>query len=88
MKEPAFTALYCSVCGRKVGKKPGVQVVLGLVCDKAVCNYQDPPTANLQRDGFIVAAALAGVAISQIAFATQVSRQRVYQIIETWKQGV
>ena len=85
---PDFTYLYCSVCGRKMGKKPGVQVIIGLVCDKPICNYQEPVSANEQRDAYVVAGALGGVPVSQIAFSEGVSRQRIYQIIDSWKQGV
>jgi hypothetical protein len=83
-----FSHVYCSVCGKSVGKTKGVVVVNDLVCEDPICNAQTPPSPNEQRDAFIVAAALAGVAISQIAFATQVSRQRIYQIIDGWKKGI
>jgi hypothetical protein len=71
-----------------MGKKKGVQVVPGLVCNDPICNYQEPINLNQQRDAFVVCGALEGVAVSQIAFVTEMSRQRVYQIIDTWKAGI
>lgn len=71
-----------------MGKKPGVQVVLGAVCDDLLCNYQDPVDANEARDALIVAGVLDGAAVSQVAEKSGVSRQRVYQIFDKWKQGV
>lgn len=71
-----------------MGKKPGIQVVTDAICPDPICTYQDEVTINEQRDAFIVAGWLGGVAVQQIAFATGVSRQRVYQIIDTWKAGV
>lgn len=88
MSAHKFSDLYCSVCGKSVGKTKGVVVVNGLVCSDPICNVQVPPSPNEQRDAFLVAASLAGVPVSQIAFATNVSRQRVYQIIDGWKKGV
>lgn len=88
MTKPVFSPIYCSVCGRKMGSKPGVQVVLGAVCDDPICNYQPPATANAQRDGIVVAAWLEKIPVAQIAFAMDITRQRIYQIIEAWKQGV
>ena len=87
MTKPKFTAVHCSVCGRQIGKRPGVQVVLGMICDDPLCFYLSEPPPNVMRDSYIVAAALDGVAASQIAFANDMSRQRVYQVVDTWKQG-
>jgi hypothetical protein len=80
--------IWCSCCGRRMGTKPGTNVTLGMICDNPICSWQGPPAPNGQRDAFIVAAALAHVSVSQISFETGVSRQRVYQIIDTWKSGV
>lgn len=88
MTKPVFSPIYCSVCGRKMGSKPGIQVVLGLICDDPICNYQPPAAANAARDGLIVAAVLEKIPVAQIAFATGITRQRIYQIFDTWKQGV
>lgn len=88
MTKPIFTDLHCSVCGRKMGKKPGVQVVLGLICDDPICAYQPEVSANEQRDALIVNAALSNVSVSRIAQSTGMSRQRVYQIVDAWKTGV
>jgi hypothetical protein len=71
-----------------MGKKPGVQVVLDAVCVDPICNYQTEVTVNEQRDALIVAGYLARIPVQQIAFASDMSRQRVYQIIDAWKQGV
>jgi hypothetical protein len=83
-----FTPIYCSGCGRKMGKKPGIQVVTGAVCDDPICNYQTEVVANEQRDALIVAGILEKIPVAQIAFANNIARQRVYQIYEAWKQGV
>lgn len=82
-----YSDLYCSVCGRKIGRVPGAAAVAGLVCPDPICEAQPAPNLNLQRDAFMVAAVLGGVPVSQIAFANSVSRQRVYQVVETWKKG-
>ena len=71
-----------------MGKQKGIQVVLGLVCDDPICNFQDEISINEQRDAFIVASVLGGVPVSQIARGNGVSRQRVYQIFDSWKEGV
>lgn len=83
-----YSKIYCSVCGRMMGKKPGAQVSLGLICDDLLCSVQEPAGANQQRDAFIVSALLEGVPATQVAFATGMSRQRVYQIYDTWRSGV
>lgn len=88
MTKPKFTDISCSSCGRKIGKKPGVQVILGMICDDPLCFYQSEPQPNVVRDSYVVAAALDGLAASQIAFANDMSRQRVYQIVDTWKKGL
>ena len=84
----AYSDLYCSVCGGKIGKTAGATVINGIVCTKPICNYQDAPGLNEQRDAYIVAGSLAGVPASQMAFATGVSRQRIYQILDGWKKGI
>lgn len=81
------TPVYCGVCGRVMGKKRGVQVTLDLVCDDAICLYQEPVTVNERRDALIVAGFLEKVPVSQIASQTGMSRQRVYQIVDAWKEG-
>lgn len=88
MTNDVYTPIHCAVCGRTMGKKPGVQVVLDAICDDPICNYQPAPTAMTQRDGFIVAAAMDGGRISEIARHNQVSRQRVYQIVGDWMGGI
>lgn len=80
--------LICSSCGRTVGSVTTSGVNLGVICDNPICRYQGPADLNAQRDAFVVAAALGGVAASRIATATNVSRQRVYQIVDAWKRGV
>lgn len=69
-----------------MGKTPGVLVVLGAICDDPICSFRAPARVNEDRDALIIAAALEGVPISQIAFATDMSRQRVYQIIDAWRR--
>jgi hypothetical protein len=86
--KPIRSPIYCSVCGREMGTKSGVQVVLGLVCDDPICNYQPPASVNAARDGRIVAAVLEKIPVAQIAFATGITRQRIYQIFESWKGGI
>jgi hypothetical protein len=76
------------VCGRKIGKKPGIQVISGLICDDPICNYQPEVSINESRDALIVAGIIEGVPVQQIAFASDMSRQRIYQIFDAWKQGV
>lgn len=71
-----------------MGKKPGVQVVLGLVCDDPICHYQDAAGPNESRDAVIVAGVQEGVPVSQVALSTGMTRQRIYQILEAWRQGV
>lgn len=88
MKGPTYSPVLCSVCGRQMGRKPGAAVVLGLICDNPICHYQGEADLNQQRDAFIVAGAQEGVPVVQIAFASEMSRQRVYQILDSWKQGV
>ena len=88
MTKPVFSPILCSRCGRNMGKKPGIQVVTDAICDDPICFYQPEVTINEQRDAFIVAGWLAKIPVQQIAFATSVSRQRIYQIIDAWKQGV
>lgn len=88
MTKPVFTYLHCSRCGREMGKKPGIQVVPGLICNDPICTFQSEATINEARDALIVAGVLAGIPVAQIAFATDMSRQRVYQIIDAWKAGV
>lgn len=87
MKEKK-TPLYCSSCGRQMGTVPGVQVIAGLICDDPICTYQGASSLNDQRDALIVAGVLGGVPVAQIAFSTDMSRQRVYQIFDSWKKGV
>lgn len=87
MGDPKFTTVHCSVCGRVIGKKQGVQVVLGLVCEDPVCNFQEPPALNQPRDAAIVSGHLAGIPVVQISCASGMSRQRIYQIIDAWKKG-
>lgn len=70
-----------------MGTKPGLQVILGLVCDEPICNYQEPINANESRDALIVAGVLEDVAVVSIAREAGMSRQRVYQIVETWRAG-
>lgn len=70
-----------------MGKKPGIQVVVGAVCDDAICNYQSEVGINESRDSLIVAGVLENIPVAQIAFASDMSRQRVYQIFDAWKQG-
>ena len=79
--------INCSVCGREVGTKPGIQVILGLVCTDPICNYQEPINVNESRDALIVAGVLENVPVVQIARSTGMSRQRVYQIVDTWRGG-
>ena len=88
MAKPRFTNVHCSVCGRIVGKRPGTQVVQGIVCDNPICNFQEPASLNQARDAAIVAGILSGIPASQIAHASDMSRQRVYQIFTTWRSGV
>lgn len=88
MTNPVYSKIYCSVCGKVMGKKPGIHVVLGAVCEDPLCSYQPDASANSARDSYIVAAAMDGVGAAQIAASNQMSRQRVYQIVETWKAGV
>jgi hypothetical protein len=88
MTKPTFTPILCSRCGRNMGKKPGITVVTDAICNDPICNYQTEVTINEARDALIVAGWLGGVPVQQIAFASDVSRQRVYQIIDTWKAGV
>jgi hypothetical protein len=85
---PKFTYLHCSACGRVLGKSPGVAVSLGLLCEDPVCEYQGAPPDNIVRDSVIVAAALDGCGVTPLSFAADLSRQRVYQIVDRWKQGV
>jgi hypothetical protein len=84
----AFSDLLCSACGRKVGRRAGTQVVLGLICDNPICDYQGETTINEERDSWIALAVAEGVPVSQVAFSTEISRQRIYQILDTWKQGI
>lgn len=88
MTKPVFTPILCGVCGKVMGKKAGVQVVTGVVCDDLLCQYQPESTVNEARDALIVAGALDGLKVSQVAFSTGMSRQRVYQIFDAWKAGV
>jgi hypothetical protein len=85
-KFPTYTAILCSVCGRVLGKNKGVQVVTNVVCQDPFCIAQSVPTLNEARDSAIVFAAMEGIPASQIAFATHMSRQRVYQILDSWRQ--
>lgn len=71
-----------------MGKKQGIQVMLGLVCDDPICNFQPEIKATEPRDALIVAGILAKIPVAQIAFANNIARQRVYQIFDAWKQGV
>lgn len=88
MNKTQYTWIHCAGCGRKMGKKPGVQVVLDALCDDPICQYQEPPSVNLQRDALIVAGVLEKIPVSRIALQTGVSRQRVYQIVGAWAGGV
>lgn len=88
MTRTAYTSIYCSKCGRIMGKKPGIQVVNGAICDDPICNFQPEVKVTMARDALIVAGALAGISIAQIAFTTDMTRQRVYQILDSWKAGV
>lgn len=88
MTKPVYSPIYCSGCGRKMGKKPGIQVIPGAICDDPICNFQPEVTANEARDALIVAGFLAHVPVQSMAVGSGMSRQRVYQIIEAWKRGV
>lgn len=88
MTLPKYSDLLCSSCGALIGKQKGVQVVLGLICSKPICNYQDEVTVNEQRDAFVVAAVLGNVPVARVARGLGVSRQRIYQIVDTWKEGI
>jgi hypothetical protein len=70
-----------------MGNKPGVQVVLDAICNDPICNYQPRPSINQARDAIIVAGILEGVPVVQIAFSAGMTRQRVYQIFDSWKRG-
>lgn len=87
-REPKYTSVHCSVCGRKIGKRPGIQVALGLICDAPICNFQPELAPNEQRDALIVASTLARIPVSKIAAGFKMSRQRVYQVMDAWKEGV
>lgn len=87
MTKPKHSVLSCSQCGAKLGTKPGETVVLGLLCNDPLCTYQPTPGLNAVRDSLVVAAAMDGIRVQTVAAATEMSRQRVYQIFDTWKQG-
>lgn len=88
MTGPKFTDISCSVCGKWMGKKPGVQVMLGVVCDNPICHYQGSAAPNAARDALIVAGIQEKIPVSQVALSTGMTRQRIYQILDTWKAGV
>jgi len=88
MNKTQYTWVHCSGCGRKVGRKKGISVVLDFICDDPICHFQEPPTINEQRDSLIVTGVLEGIPVTQIAAQSGISRQRVYQIIDTWKEGI
>lgn len=71
-----------------MGKMKGAAVVLTLICDDPICQVQGVVDINDQRDALIVAAAMAGIPAPQIAFANNMSRQRVYQVVDSWKRGI
>lgn len=87
MTGPISSRLWCAACGRVVGTVPGVAVVNNLLCSDPICQYQGEFSFNRLRDAVIVSAVLEKIAVNQIAFAEGISRQRVYQIIDTWKAG-
>ena len=85
---PKRSPIYCAACGRIFGWKPGAEVTLNAICDSPLCQYQGPSTINARRDEQIVFAVLEGVPVSQVAFVTNTSRQRIYQILDNWRRGV
>jgi hypothetical protein len=85
---PVYTAQYCAVCGRQVGKRAGVEVVLGLLCNSPLCHLQAPTSPTLRRDQLLTFAVFSGIPVTSVAKYAGISRQRVYQIIESERAGV
>ena len=89
MTNPKFTPVVCCACFKTVGKIPGVAASPSNVyCDDPVCAYQGPADINDDRDDQIMALVQARVSPSAIAAEFGITRQRVYQIFDKWKQGV
>lgn len=88
MTHPKFSEIVCSRCGRCMGHSPGITVVLGAICDDPICQYQREISINERRDAFVVADVLVGVPLAKVAVFAGVSRQRVYQVVNTWKRGL
>lgn len=88
MTNAKYSNVHCSVCGRVLGRKPGVEVTLNLLCDDLLCEYQGAAPVTAARDAIIITSAIDGDKVSEVAFAHNMSRQRVYQIFDTWKQGI
>lgn len=77
--------IYCTACGRKVGQRTGDIPVPGVLCTDPVCEYQGASDHYPQRDSYILAMYMDGVSATVIARGFEISRQRVYQIIDKWK---
>lgn len=85
---PKRSPIYCAACGKVMGWKPGAEVTLNAICDDPLCKYQGPSSINQRRDDYITFSVTEGVPVSQLAFVTDTSRQRIYQILDTWKKGI
>lgn len=83
-----ISEINCSVCGSLLGTTPGTHVFGDVLCTDPICVFQGPVAPNEARDALIVNGVLAGVPVTQVAFAAEMSRQRVYQILDNWKAGV
>lgn len=87
MTKPKYSDIVCVGCGRVVGRVPGENAPNGVLCDDPLCNYQPTPGPNQVRDSVIVASVLDKGKVMTVARLAGISRQRTYQILDTWKAG-
>lgn len=87
MADPMRNVL-CASCGTKIAKVAGTHIYTDLVCTNPLCEYQGAADLHQQRDAYISLLLGAGQAVSDVAEIYGLSRQRVYQIRNSWKAGV
>lgn len=87
MTLPKFITLYCDVCGTKIGQRSGEGAVTGLRCPDPFCSLRDPAKVTVVRDGTVSLLFNLGYSAPKIAAAFDVSRQRVYQIVDDYARG-
>lgn len=70
-----------------MGVKPGQGAIIGLICLESSCQIEKPPSIDEPRNAVIVAAIVDGVSAHTLAEKFNLSRQRIYQIVDAYRNG-